>query len=132
MADEKPLEQAEANLNRTSAKDAARFEKQVTIFRTRVLRAGMRDEDVTFYEAAIFSWTVTQMVEILRSESAQRGRETGQAASDVGGLREESLRPARTILESARNYCVREDAKPDGSGAWPRESGCVMAPSGLR
>ena len=113
MAEEKPWEKAETSLNRASAKDAALYLKQIAKYRGRVLRDGLRTADVEFYEAAIHSWTVTQVVEMLRTDVAKRAQQTGQGDPPSTEPREAALRPARAVLDSARSYCVRDDAIPE-------------------
>jgi hypothetical protein len=117
-----PAERAEANLNRSSAADAARFERQLASYRPLVLRDGLREEDVAFYNAAIFVWSVQQMVEMLRVDLANRLSATGQGVAPPSAMqpREEALRPAGEIIGSARDYCVREDAIPENVEMYER------------
>ena len=110
--DPPPWQVAERILNETAARDAANNERQIAQFRPVVLRADAREEDVRFYNAAIFLSTVTQMMELLRSDAAKCAKAFGQGSPPTTEPREQVLGRARSIVASARERCVRSDAAP--------------------
>jgi hypothetical protein len=121
MSDDRPpWERAEKQLNESSARDAANYESKLAKFGAVVLRDDASKADIEFYDAAIFQWTVMQMIELQRTDLAKRALATGTGKPKTTEPRKDLLQLGRRLLEIARERCADPGAAPNNIEMYER------------